>query len=204
MSTKLGVGSSASGHQPVVMAPVALPGFTKNLPSISYASNLCVPPHSRTSTSICRAAINRLSASPGGIIVWPWVKPIRRLPCVTTFESARFGASTSKSPLTICKSGAMPRRNSYVSFEVMLPRQRICPIFPGARSFLNCSWGQFICRVALKAQVRKGPEIGVEIRVAYLCGYVLVSCKFVKQMIAVHGALGTYRSSIWYEKVTQR
>lgn len=35
ISTKLGVGSSASGHQPVVMAPVALPGLTKNLPSIS-------------------------------------------------------------------------------------------------------------------------------------------------------------------------
>ena len=136
MSTKLGTGSSSSDHHPVVNAPVALPGLTKNLPSISYASNLCVPPHSRMSTSICRAAINRLSPSPGGMMVWPCVNPIRSDPCVTTFERARLGASTSKSPLTICKSGA-PRRNSYVSLSVMLPRQRIWPILPGARSFLN-------------------------------------------------------------------
>lgn len=138
MRTKLGVGSSSSGHQPVDMAPVALPGFTKNLPSISYASNLCVPPHKSTSTSIWRAAISRLSPSPGGMMVWPCVKPMRRLPCVTTFDRARFGASTSKSPFTICRSGAIPRRNSYVSRSVMLPKQRIWPILPGARSFLNC------------------------------------------------------------------
>jgi hypothetical protein len=112
ISTKLGVGSSSSVHQPVVIAPVALPGLTKNLPSISYASNLCVPPQSRTSTSICRAAISKLSPSPGGMIVCPCVKPIRSEPCVTTFDSARLGASTSKSPLTICRSGAMARRNS--------------------------------------------------------------------------------------------
>lgn len=112
INTKLGVGSSSSVHHPVVIAPVALPGFTKNLPSISYASNLCVPPHSRTSTSICLAAINKLSPSPGGMMVCPCVKPIRSEPCVTTFESARLGASTSKSPFTICRSGAMARRNS--------------------------------------------------------------------------------------------
>lgn len=137
MSTKLGVGSSSSVHQPVVIAPVALPGFTKNLPSISYASNLCVPPHSKMSTSICRAAMRRLSPSPGGMMVCPCVKPMRSEPWVTTLERARFGASTSKSPLTICRSGAMPRKNSYVSRSVILPRQRICPILPGARSFLN-------------------------------------------------------------------
>jgi hypothetical protein len=112
MSTKLGVGSSSSDHHPVVIAPVALPGFTKNLPSISYASNLCVPPQSRTSTSICLAAISKLSPSPGGMMVCPCVKPIRSDPCVTTFDKARFGASTSKSPFTICRSGAMARRNS--------------------------------------------------------------------------------------------
>jgi hypothetical protein len=112
INTKLGVGSSSSVHHPVVIAPVALPGLTKNLPSISYASNLCVPPHSRTSTSICRAAISKLSPSPGGTIVCPCVKPMRSDPCVTTFERARLGASTSKSPLTICRSGAMARRNS--------------------------------------------------------------------------------------------
>jgi hypothetical protein len=39
INTKLGVGSSFSGHQPVLMAPVALPGLTKNFPSSSYASN---------------------------------------------------------------------------------------------------------------------------------------------------------------------
>lgn len=109
---KLGTGSSPSDHHPVPNAPVALPGLTKNLPSSSYASNLCVPPHNNTSTSICRAAINKLSGSPGGIIVWPCVKPMRSEPCVMTFDRARFGASTSKSPLTICRSGAIPRRKS--------------------------------------------------------------------------------------------
>jgi hypothetical protein len=137
INTKLGVGSSSSLHHPVVIAPVALPGFTKNLPSISYASNLCVPPHSSTSTSIWRAAISKLSQSPGGTMVWPCVKPMRSEPWVTTFDKARLGASTSKSPFTICRSGAIPRRNSKVSLSVMLPRQRIWPIFPGARSFLN-------------------------------------------------------------------
>lgn len=109
---KLGVGSAPSAHHPVPSAPVALPGLTKNFPSSSYASNLCVPPHNSTSTSICLAAISKLSASPGGIIVCPCVNPIRSDPCVTTLERARFGASTSKSPLTICKSGAICRRKS--------------------------------------------------------------------------------------------
>lgn len=68
---KLGVGSSPSGHHTELIAPVALPGLTKNFPSNSYASNLCVPPQRSTSTSMCLAAISRLSASPGGIIVWP-------------------------------------------------------------------------------------------------------------------------------------
>lgn len=72
-------------------------------------------------------------------MVCPCVKPMRSDPCVTTFDKARLGASTSKSPLTICRSGAIPRRNSYVSLSVMFPRQRIWPIFPGARSFLNYS-----------------------------------------------------------------
>lgn len=139
ISTKLGVGSSPSAHHPVFRAPVALPGLMKNFPSISYASNRCVPPQRRTSTSICRAAINRLSASPVGTIVCPCVKPILKDPCVTTFDRGRLGASTSKSPLTICRSGATPRRNSYVSLSVMLPRHKICPILPGARSFLNCA-----------------------------------------------------------------
>ena len=138
INTKLGVGSSSSVHHPVLIAPVALPGFTKNLPSISYASNLCVPPHNSTSTSICRAAINKLSPSPGGTIVCPCVNPMRSEPWVTTFDSARLGASTSKSPLTICRSGAIARRKSYVSRSVMLPKHRIWPIFPGASNFLNC------------------------------------------------------------------
>ena len=139
---KLGVGSSPSGHHPVLNAPVALPGLTKNLPSNSYASNLCVPPHNSTSTSMCLAEINNESASPGGMIVCPCVNPIRKEPCVTTFDNARLGASTSKSPLTICRSGAIPRRKSYVSLSVRLPRQRIWPIFPGVRSFLNCERGK--------------------------------------------------------------
>lgn len=80
INTKLGVGSSSSLHHPVVIAPVALPGFTKNFPSISYASNLWVPPHSSTSTSIWRAAISKLSQSPGGTIVCPCVKPMRSEP----------------------------------------------------------------------------------------------------------------------------
>lgn len=120
-----------------INAPVALPGFTKNRPSSSYASNLPVPPHSKISTSICLAAIRRESASPGGTMVWPCVNPIRKLPCVTTLESGRLGVSTSKSPLTSWRSGASWRRNSKAERSVRLPRQRICPIFPGVRSFLN-------------------------------------------------------------------
>ena len=135
---KLGVGSSPSGQKPVLIAPVALPGFTKKRPSISKASNRCVPPHSKTSTSICRAAMRSESASPGGIRVWPWVNPIRRLPCVTTLERGRFGESTSKSPFTSCKSGAIWRKNSKVLRSVRLPKQRIWPIFPGVNSFRNC------------------------------------------------------------------
>lgn len=49
---KLGVGSSLSGQKPELIAPVALPGLMKKRPSISNASNRCVPPHRRTSTSI--------------------------------------------------------------------------------------------------------------------------------------------------------
>lgn len=138
---KLGVGSSPSGQYPVLGAPVALPGFTKNRPSISNASKRCVPPHNKTSTSIWRAAIRRASASPGGIMVWPWVKPMRRLPCVATLERGRLGESTSKSPFTSCKSGATWRRNSKVSRSVRLPRQRIWPILPGERSFRNLGRG---------------------------------------------------------------
>ena len=135
---KLGVGSSPSGQYPVLRAPVALPGVIKNLPSISKASKRCAPPHSSISTSIWRAAISRASASPGGMMVWPWVRPIRRLPWVTTFERGRLGESTSKSPLTNCRSGAIPRRNSNVLRSVRLPRQRIWPILFGVKSFRNC------------------------------------------------------------------
>lgn len=85
INTKLGTTSSPGPHHPVPNAPVALPGFTKNFPSISYASNLCVPPHNNTSTSICLAAINNASGSPGGTIVCPCVKPMRSEPCETTF-----------------------------------------------------------------------------------------------------------------------
>jgi hypothetical protein len=44
----------------------------------------------------------------------------------------------------------MARRNSYVSLSVRLPRHRICPILPGARSFLNWGGGQ------LERQRRRG------------------------------------------------
>lgn len=137
MRQKLGVGDSFSPHHPDDMAPVAVPGFTNNFPSSSYASKRCVPPQTNTSTSICLAAINKLSLSPWGIIVCPWVNPILRFPWVTTFDRGRLGASTSRSPLTICRSGATERRKSYVSLSVRLPRHRIWPIFPGARSFRN-------------------------------------------------------------------
>lgn len=109
---KLGVGSSLSGQKPELIAPVALPGLMKKRPSISNASNRCVPPHRSTSTSIWRAAINSASASAGGTMVWPCVKPIRRLPWLTILERGRLGESTSKSPLTICRSGATSRRKS--------------------------------------------------------------------------------------------
>lgn len=191
ISTKLGVGSSLPSVHPIFIAPVALPGLTKNFPSISYASNLCVPPHSKMSTSSCRAVINKLSGSPGGIIVWPCVKPIRSEPCVTTLESARLGASTSNSPLTICRSGAMARRNSNVSRSVRLPRQRIWPILPGVRSFLNCVRGEFHSRTAIRA---------AEVMIPLLV--------YPGQLLALRlgctlGFTVTYRSSIWYEQVTQ-
>lgn len=95
MRQKLGVGSSSSGQKPELIAPVALPGLIKNRPSISNASKRWVPPHSRTSTSIWRAAISSASASAGGTMVWPWVNPIRKLPWVTILERARLGESTS-------------------------------------------------------------------------------------------------------------
>lgn len=66
---KLGVGSSPAGQNPELMAPVALPGLIKKRPSNSKASNRCVPPQSRISTSIWRAAIRSASASPGGMMV---------------------------------------------------------------------------------------------------------------------------------------
>ena len=137
MRQKLGIGSSSMLDHEVLNAPVAVPGLTKNLPSSSYASNLCVPPQSRTSTSICRAVMSKLSASLCGMIVCPCVKPIRRPPCCTTFDSARLEASVSKSPLTTCRSGDVCRRKSYVSRSVMLPRHMIWPILPGVRSLRN-------------------------------------------------------------------
>ena len=134
---KLGVGSSPSGHPPVLNAPVALPGLMKNFPSSSYASNLCVPPHNKTSTSIFLASIKRMSGSACGMTVCPWITPIRNPPCWTTLDKGRFGASVSKSPLTIWRSGAICRKKSQVSLSVKFPRQRIWPILPGVRSFLN-------------------------------------------------------------------
>lgn len=148
---KLGMISSpppGPAPQPVENAPVALPGLTKNFPSNSYASNLCVPPHNKTSTSICLAAISRLSGSPCGIMVWPWVRPIRRLPCATTLDKGVFAGMAdeewsadtlrSNGPRTSCRSGAKPRRKSNVLASVRFPRQRTWPIFPGVKSFLNC------------------------------------------------------------------
>ena len=44
----------------------------------------------------------------------------------------------SKSPFTSCRSGAKERRKVYTDGEVRLPKQRIWPILPGVRSFLNC------------------------------------------------------------------
>ena len=44
----------------------------------------------------------------------------------------------SNLPLTILRSGAMERRYSYVGLSVRFPRQRVWPILPGVRSFLNC------------------------------------------------------------------
>lgn len=134
---KLGIIGSSSLIHPPEIAPVALPGLIKNRPSSSYASNRCVPPHTKTSQSSLRASISSESLSPCGMIVCPCVNPIRRLPCVTTFESGRLVASTSKSPLTIWRSGAVLRRKSYVSLSVRLPRQRIWPILPGESSLRN-------------------------------------------------------------------
>jgi hypothetical protein len=152
---KLGVGSSPSGQNPALTAPVALPGLMKNRPSASNASKRCVPPHSRMSTSIWRAAIRRASASPGGTMVWPWVKPMRRLPWVTTLDSGRLGESTSKSPLTSCRSGATWRRNSKVSRSVRLPRQRTWPILPGVKSFRN--YGGEVNDSSWELQARRAP-----------------------------------------------
>ncbi|KAI7515005.1 hypothetical protein KC347_g230 [Hortaea werneckii] len=81
---KADVGAAApvksSSPPPQHGAPVADPGFTKNFPSISYASNRCVPPQHSTSTSIWRAAMSKASGSPGGMIESPCVNPMRRLP----------------------------------------------------------------------------------------------------------------------------
>ena len=61
------------------------------------------------------------------------------LPGWKTRCNGRLAASTSKSPRTMWSSGAMLRRNSYVSLSVRLPRHSTVPILPGVRSFLNCS-----------------------------------------------------------------
>ena len=67
----------------------------------------------------------------------PSRKPIRSEPWVTTWERGREGASASKRPLTILRSGAIERRYSYVALSVRLPRHSVWPILPGVRSFLN-------------------------------------------------------------------
>lgn len=133
---KLGTTSSPSWAQPVVKAPVALPGLMKNLSMYSKHSNLCVPPQQRTSTSSLFASASSRS---GSLLtsVKPSRNPIRMLPWVTTWVSGRDVASTSRRPLTIFRSGAMVRRYSYVRLSVRLPRQSVWPIFPGASSFLN-------------------------------------------------------------------
>jgi hypothetical protein len=109
---KLGTISSPSASHPVGMAPVALPGFTKNLSMYSYASNLCVPPQHNTSTSNLLASARSKSASVGATTVKPSMNPIRNEPCVTTWDSGRDVASESKRPLTILRSGDMLRRYS--------------------------------------------------------------------------------------------
>lgn len=68
----------------------------------------------------------------------PSKKPMRSDPCVTTWERGREVASASNRPFTILRSGAMLRRYSYVGLSVRLPKQSVCPILPGVRSFLNC------------------------------------------------------------------
>lgn len=109
---KLGTISSPSATHPVGIAPVALPGFTKNLSMYSYASNLCVPPQHSTSTSSLLASARSRSASVGATTVKPSMKPIRNEPCVTTWDRGRDAASESKRPLTILRSGDMLRRYS--------------------------------------------------------------------------------------------
>jgi hypothetical protein len=109
---KLGTISSPSATHPVGIAPVALPGFTKNLSIYSYASNLCVPPQHRTSTSSLLASARSRSASVGATTVKPSMNPIRNEPWVTTWDSGRDVASESKRPLTILRSGDMLRRYS--------------------------------------------------------------------------------------------
>jgi hypothetical protein len=49
---KLGDAGSASKLAPVTNAPVALPGFTKNLSMYSKASNRWVPPQHKTSIGL--------------------------------------------------------------------------------------------------------------------------------------------------------
>ncbi len=105
-------------------------------------------------------------------MVEPCVNPIRNPPCVITFESAvgigkppvEAAASgvaapgcesadvaamgMSKSPFTSCRSGASWRSHWYTEGEVRLPRQRIWPILPGDRSFLNCSQAIYlVCKI---------------------------------------------------------
>ena len=64
------------------------------------------------------------------------------LPGWKTRCKGRLAASTSKSPRTMWSSGAMLRRNSYVSLSVKLPRHNTVPILPGVRSFLNCLFSE--------------------------------------------------------------
>jgi len=123
---KLGTGSSASvsSTPPIIIAPVALPGLTKNLSIYSNASNRCVPPQQSTSTSSRFASASKTSGSVE-TSVNPSRKPIRNWPCVTTCVSGDEAASTSKRPLTSFRSGATVRRYSYVGRSVRLPRQMV-------------------------------------------------------------------------------
>jgi hypothetical protein len=85
----------------------------------------------------------------------PSKNPIRSEPCVTTCERGREVASASNFPFTIFRSGAMLRRYSYVGLSVRLPKQRVWPILPGVRSFLNCDGG--FSRWAEYSRVQNGP-----------------------------------------------